>query len=162
MERILIPWNEMPRGVVSNLPEGIGLIDGSMMVKTADAKNLFHSHYFVFGFANPLLQKKLILSGLIGLLGSIYCLVKNKSQSFYLKSFALMNWINIINPISWIMGLCWYIPLFLYSYTKVRQKYKYLICLPLILPPFLNLSGYFAALISLFITQLYSREGLTT
>ncbi len=77
-----------------------------------------------------------------------------------LAFLTIMNWINIVNPISWIMGLVWYIPLFLYSYEKVKTSQKFIILLPLILPPFLNSSGYLAVIISLFIENLYSRESL--
>ena len=73
-----------------------------------------------------------------------------------------MNWINIVNPISWIMGLFWYVPLFIFSYKKIKPSLKIIIALPLILPPFLNVSGYLAALISLFIMQFFSTESLNT
>ena len=161
LERVTIPWNDIPAGSLNSLPENVGIIPDTMIVQTSDAKNLFHSHYFVFGFANPLLQKNITLSALFGFAGSIICLLKYKRNSFYLQCFAVMNWINIINPISWIMGLSWYIPLFLFSYNSIKSKYKFLICLPLILPPFLNVSGYLAALISLIITNLYQTKKLT-
>jgi len=73
-----------------------------------------------------------------------------------------MNWINIINPIAWIMGLFWYVPLFIFSYDKVKPSLKFLITLPLILPPFLNISGYLAAIISLFILSFFSKDGLNS
>ena len=71
-----------------------------------------------------------------------------------------MNWINIINPISWIMGLIWYVPLFIYSFDKVKPSYKLILVLPLILPPFLNASGYLAAFISLFIIKIFKNESI--
>tara|TARA_B100001248_G_scaffold165285_1_gene124985 strand:- start:284 stop:481 length:198 start_codon:yes stop_codon:yes gene_type:complete len=58
------------------------------------------------------------------------------------------------------MGLFWYVPLFIFSYKKVKPSLKIIIALPLILPPFLNISGYLAALISLFIMRFFSRESL--
>ena len=73
-----------------------------------------------------------------------------------------MNWINIVNPISWIMGLFWYVPLFIYSYKKIKPSLKIIIVLPLILPPFLNISGYLAAAISLFILSLFTKESVNT
>ena len=160
IERIRIPWNEMPMGDLKELPNNIGIIKDSMIVKTSDARNLFHSHYFVFGFANPLLSNNLILSGIIGTIGSFICLFKYSKYSIALCFFTIMNWINIVNPISWIMGLFWYVPLFIFSYDKVKSSLKIIIILPLILPPFLNISGYLASIISLFIINLYSREGL--
>ena len=162
IERITIPWNEIPIGDLKELPNNIGVIKDSMMVRTSDARNLFHSHFFVFGFANPLLSNNLILSGIIGTVGSFICLFKYSKYSFTLCFFTLMNWINIVNPISWIMGLFWYVPLFIFSYDKVKPSLKIIIILPLILPPFLNISGYLAAIISLFIMKFFSREGLKT
>ena len=67
IERIMIPWNQMPLGDLKELPNNLGVIKDSMMVRTSDARNLFHSHFFVFGFANPLLSSNLFLSGVIGL-----------------------------------------------------------------------------------------------
>ena len=162
IERITIPWNEMPIGNLKELPNNIGIIKDSMMVRTSDARNLFHSHFFVFGFANPLLSNNLILSGIIGTIGSLICLFKYSKYSVTLCFFTIMNWINIINPISWIMGLFWYVPLFIFSYDKVKPSLKIIIILPLILPPFLNISGYFAAIVSLFIIKFFSKEGLKT
>ena len=160
IERITIPWNEMPIGNLKELPNNIGIIKDSMMVRTSDARNLFHSHFFVFGFANPLLSNNLILSGIIGTIGSFICLFKYSKYSVTLCFFTIMNWINIVNPISWIMGLFWYVPLFIFSYDKVKPSLKIIIILPLILPPFLNISGYFAAIVSLFIIKFFSKEGL--
>ena len=162
IERITIPWNEIPIGNLKELPNNVGIIKDSMMVRTSDARNLFHSHFFVFGFANPLLSNNLILSGIIGTIGSLICLFKYSKHSVTLCFFTIMNWINIINPISWIMGLFWYVPLFIFSYDKVKPSLKIIIILPLILPPFLNISGYLAAIISLFIIKFFSREGLKT
>ena len=161
-ERITIPWNQMPIGDLRELPNNLGVIKDSMMVRTSDARNLFHSHFFVFGFANPLLSSNLFLSGIIGTVGAVICLFKYSKYSITLSFFTIMNWINIVNPISWIMGLFWYVPLFIYSYKKIKPSLKIIIALPLILPPFLNISGYLAALISLFIMRFFSKESLNT
>ena len=156
----MIPWNRMPLGDLKELPNNIGVIKDSMMVRTSDARNLFHSHFFVFGFANPLLSNNLFLSGIIGIIGALICLFKYAKYSTSLCFFTIMNWINIINPISWIMGLFWYVPLFIFSYEKIKPSLKIIIVLPLIVPPFLNISGYLAAIISLFILSFFSKEGL--
>ena len=162
IERIMIPWNKMPSGDLKELPNNLGIIKDSMMVRTSDARNLFHSHFFVFGFANPLLSNNLFLSGTIGIIGALICLFKYTKYSTSLCFFTIMNWINIINPISWIMGLFWYVPLFIFSYEKIKPSLKIIIALPLILPPFLNTSGYLAAMISLFILSFFSKEGLNS
>ena len=160
IERTITPTNEIPLGNLKELPNNLGIIKDTMTVKTSDARNLFHSHFFVFGFANPLLSKNLILSGIIGIIGALICLFKYTKYSTTLCFFSIMNWINIINPISWIMGLFWYVPLFIFSYEKIKPSLKIVIALPLILPPFLNISGYLAAIISLFILSFFSKEGL--
>ena len=160
IERVMIPWDQMPLGDLKELPNNLGVIKDSMMVRTSDARNLFHSHFFVFGFANPLLSNNLFLSGIIGIIGAVICLLKYTKYSTSLCFFTIMNWINIINPISWIMGLFWYVPLFIFSYEKIKPSLKIIIALPLILPPFLNISGYLAAIISLFILSFFSKEGL--
>ena len=162
IERIMIPWNQMPLGDLKELPNNLGIIKDSMMVRTSDARNLFHSHFFVFGFANPLLSNNLFLSGIIGIIGALICLFKYTKYSTSLYFFTIMNWINIINPISWIMGLFWYVPLFIFSYEKIKPSLTIIIVLPLILPPFLNISGYLAAIISLFILSFFSKEGLNS
>ena len=150
----------MPIGELRELPKNLGVIKDSMMVRTSDARNLFHSHFFVFGYANPLLSSNLFLSGIIGTIGAVICLFKYSKYSLTLCFFTIMNWINIVNPISWIMGLFWYVPLFIFSYKKIKPSLKIIITLPLILPPFLNVSGYLAALISLFILKFLSKESL--
>ena len=160
IERISIPWNQMPLGDLKELPNNLGVIKDSMMVKTSDARNLFHSHFFVFGYANPLLSDHLFLSAIIGTIGAFICLFKFTKYSLTLCFLTIMNWINIVNPISWIMGLFWYVPLFIFSYEKIKPSLKIVLVLPLIIPPFLNISGYLAAIISLFILSFYTREGL--
>ena len=160
IERISIPWDKMPLGDLKELPNNLGVIKDSMMVRTSDARNLFHSHFFVFGFANPLLSSNLLLSGIIGTIGALICLFKYSKYSITLCFVTIMNWINIVNPISWIMGLFWYVPLFIYSYEKIKPQFKIIIVLPLILPPFLNISGYLASVISLFILNFFSKKGL--
>ena len=162
IERIFIPWNQIPSGDLKELPSNLGVISESMMVKTSDARNLFHSHFFVFGFANPLLSNNLFLSGTVGIIGALICLFKYTKYSISLCFFTIMNWINIVNPISWIMGLFWYAPLFIFSYEKIKPSLKIIIALPLILPPFLNISGYLAAIISLFILSFFSKESLSS
>jgi len=47
-------------------------------------------------------------------------------------------------------------------YQKIKPSLKIIIALPLILPPFLNISGYLAAFISLFVLRFFSRENLNT
>ena len=160
MDRLTIPFDQVPGQVLPALPPDSGVIEGSNSVRSADARNLTHSHDFVFGFANPLLKRKPLLAGVIGLSGVFAALVANRRQPQFQQALALMPWINIANPLAWIMGLTWYIPLFLYSYTRVNGITRFLLCLPLILPPSLNTSGYLAAIITLVIARQYRNDRL--
>ena len=155
MERLNIPFDQVPGQVLPTLPPDSGVIEGTNTVRTADARNLTHSHDFVFGFANPLLKRNTVLAGIIGLCGVFAALIANRRQAQFQQALALMPWINIANPLAWIMGLTWYIPLFLYSYTRVNGVMRFVLCLPLILPPMLNTSGYLAACSSLVIARYY-------
>ena len=49
---------------------------------------------------------------------------------------------------------------FIYSYEKIKPSLKIILVLPLILPPFLNISGYSAAIISIFISSFFSKKDL--
>ena len=153
--RLAIPFDQVPGQVLPSLPPDSGVIEGSNTVRTADARNMTHSHDFVFGFTNPLLKRHPLLAGIIGLCGVFAALIANRRQTQFQQALAVMPWINIANPLAWIMGLTWYIPLFLYSYTRVNGVMRFLLCPPLILPPSLNTSGYLAACISLVIARHY-------
>ena len=50
--------------------------------------------------------------------------------------------------------------LFIFSCEKIRPSFKIIMVLPLILPPFLNISGYLASIISLFILNFFFKEEL--
>jgi hypothetical protein len=63
--------------------------------------------------------------------------------------------INLYNPVAWIMGLVWYLPLFLYLYPSLRKGSQMLILLPLFLPPFLNSNAILAYLIALTLAITY-------
>ena len=55
-------------------------------------------------------------------------------------------------------GFFWYVPLFIFSYEKIKPSLKIILVLPLILPPFLNISGYLAAIISIFISSFFTKD----
>lgn len=58
-----------------------------------------------------------------------------------MQFYGLLNVINLFNPVAWIMGLVWHIPLFLYLYPRSTRLGQFLLLLPLFLPPFLNASA---------------------
>lgn len=158
LTRISIPWDQVPGQVLPALPNDSGIIEGTNMVRSADARNLLHSHEFVFGFGNPLLTKNAPLAALIAAGGIALTLRNNRQHSIFQQSLAVMPWINVANPLAWIMGVAWYIPLFLYSFHRVNPPTRFLLILPLILPPSLNVSAYLAAAISLAIKRFYDQR----
>jgi len=157
-ERMAIDFGRVPGKVMPSLPADSGVIEGSSTVRSSDSRNLIHSHDFVFGFGNPLLTRQPFLAGVLGLAGVAASLYVNRHQTLFQQSLALMPWINIANPISWIMGLVWYLPLFIYSYVRLSPRMCFLACLPLITPPALNASAYLAAAITLIIARCYKSE----
>lgn len=159
-ERLHIPFDQVPGQVLPHLPAGSGVIEGTASVRSADARVLIHSHDFVFGFGNPLLRRTTLPAALLGLAGACAALRSNRNQPPLQQYLSVMPWINIANPLAWTMGVCWYIPLFLYHYPRVSAKARALLALPLILPPFLNASCYLAAALSLVVTKLDSKPSL--
>jgi len=157
-ERMAIEFDRVPGKVLASLPADSGVIEGSSTVRSSDSRNLIHSHDFVFGFGNPLLTRQTFVAGLLGLAGVVSSLYVNRHQALFQQSLALMPWINIANPLSWIMGLVWYLPLFFYSYGRLSPRIRFLACLPLILPPALNASAYLAAVITLVIARCYKPD----
>lgn len=153
--RLSIDFDRVPGQVLAALPADSGVIQGSTTVRSVDARNLIHSHDFVFGFGNPLLTRQPKTAAAFGSFGIIASLYLNRKQSPSQQALCLMPWINIANPLSWIMGVVWYLPLFLYSYNKVGFVPRFILCLPLILPPFLNVSAYFAASLTLIVAKWY-------
>jgi len=162
IERSMVPFDSMPQGSFNHLPKDIGIIDGTNVVQTSDSRNLIFTHDFTNGFGNPLLLRYPSACLIVGVTGSILSLRMNRNSSTLNSIFAIMPWINIINPISWIMGLAWYVPYFLNSYRQAGATFRFILCLPLILPPMLNASAYIAASLTLvgciFIPSLNSKK----
>lgn len=156
LTRISIPFDGVPGQVLPALPKDSGIVEGTDVVRSADARPLRHSHEFVFGFGNPLFKRHMPLAALIAACGIALTLRINRKQSIFQQSLALMPWINVANPLAWIMGVVWYIPLFLYSFHRVSPRTRFLLVLPLILPPSLNASAYLGAAISLTVARSYN------
>lgn len=153
LTRITIPFDSMPPGPLDQMPLGIGMIEGSNSVLSSDVRPLVLTHDFTNGFANPLLIRNPLGGLIIGLTGACFSLQRNRHLPQTTRIFALMPWINIINPIAWIMGLAWYFPYFLDCYRRLSPAGRFLLCLPLILPPMLNASAYLAAVVTLLIPR---------
>ncbi len=115
------------------------------IVVAIEGNGLFASQDFANGYMNPLLQNNTIGSFIVGaVLLTILLRVTKRSDLLY-QFYAVLNVINFINPRAWIMGLVWYIPLFLHLYPLVKtNRDRFFILLPLFMPPFTNLNGFLA------------------
>lgn len=116
----------------------------SKLVRAIEGNGLIVSHDFTNGFMNPLLRDSSIGAIVAGLLLTVLLLGAARNPSSELKFYAFLNLLNIFNPVAWIMGLVWYLPLFLYLYPVVSRMGRWLILLPLFLPPFLNVNAALA------------------
>ena len=133
-----IPVDVHGQGVINNV---VNAIEGNGLLANQDFAN---------GFMNPLLQNNTIGCLIIGLvLISILLKVTQKKESSY-QIYAILTTINFFNPRAWIMGLVWYIPLFLHLYPNAKTTtQKGILLLPLMMPPFTNLNGFLAYAIAL-------------
>ena len=133
-----IPVDVHGQGVINNV------------VKAIEGNGLLASQDFANGFMNPLLQNNTIgclITGVILIL--ILLKVTHKKESSY-QIYAILTTINFFNPRAWIMGLVWYIPLFLHLYPNAKTTtQKGILLLPLMMPPFTNLNGFLAYAIAL-------------
>ena len=120
------------------------------VVKAIEGNGLLASQDFANGFMNPLLQNNTIgcfITGLI--LIAILIKVTQKKEISY-QIYAIFTTINFFNPRAWIMGLVWYIPLFLHLYPNAKTTtQKGILLLPLMMPPFTNLNGFLAYAIAI-------------
>jgi hypothetical protein len=137
--------------ITSDLPmdlHGQGIALGKI-VQSVDADDLWLTHDFVNGFMNPLLSSSTLGSLISGLILTVLLLVAMHRCPVDFQFYAFLNVINLYNPVAWIMGLVWYIPLFLYLYPRMTRLGQFLLLLPLFLPPFLNVNAVLAYVLSI-------------
>jgi hypothetical protein len=120
------------------------------VVQAIEGNGLFAMQDFANGFMNPLLQNNTIGCFIVGsILLAILLRVTRRTDLTY-QFYAMLNVINFINPRAWIMGLVWYIPLFLHLYPRVKNnRDRFFILLPLFMPPFTNLNGFLAYIVAI-------------
>jgi len=155
-------------GITTDLPldvhgQGVRL---NRVVQTVDSYDLLASHDFVNGYMNPLLQHSTAGALICGAVLSVLLLgVMGRCSASY-QFYALLTVINLYNPVAWIMGLVWYLPLFLYLMGRVTTLGKALALLPLFMPPFLNSNAIWAYVMAVLfaLTAAYPRlhRGLLT
>lgn len=155
-------------GITTTLPldvhgQGVRL---NRVVQTVDSYDLLASHDFVNGYMNPLLQNSTAGALVCGAVLSVLLLGVMRRCSGQYQFYALLTVINLYNPVAWIMGLVWYLPLFLYLMGRVRTLGKALALLPLFMPPFLNTNAIWAYVMAVLfaLTAAYPRlhRGLLT
>lgn len=137
--------------ITSNLPmdlHGQGVALGKI-VQSVDADDLLATHDFVNGFMNPLLSSSTLGSLISGTILTVLLLIATHRCPADVQFYALLNVINLYNPVAWIMGLVWYLPLFLHLYPRVTRLGQALLLLPLFLPPFLNVNAVLAYLLAI-------------
>lgn len=114
----------------------------------------FHDHHVYYmkvfnGKLNPLYQHELLSVSVGYALLAIYFILDKHHDKRY-KLLTSLNFILIINPITWIMGLVWYFPFFLLSFKRSNTLGKLLLALPLYLPIFSHMNFYLAVLLPYF------------
>lgn len=137
--------------IVHTLPmdlHGQGVVLGRI-VQSVDADNLLATHDFVNGFMNPLLSSSTVGSLISGTILTVLLLIATHRCPADFQFYALLNVINLYNPVAWIMGLVWYLPLFLHLYPRMTRLGQFLLLLPLFLPPFLNVNAVMAYLLAI-------------
>lgn len=119
------------------------------LVKAIEGKNLLVTHDFVHGYMNPFLRNNIIGGLIVGTiaLGLLLYFLRKRSQPE--QFFSAINTIHLYNPSTWIMGLVWYLPFYLYQFRRANAGGKLWLSLPLFLPPSLNTSGMLAYVVVL-------------
>ncbi|WP_264323205.1 glycosyltransferase family 87 protein [Romeriopsis navalis] len=118
------------------------------VVNAIDGQGLRLDHDFVNGYMNPLLRSP-SLSLPIGLTALAVLLFYLRRQPIERQFFSALNGIHLINPKTWIMGLVWYIPMFLYWFDRANNFGKFILVLPLFCVPSSNANGMLAYAIAL-------------
>ena len=102
---------------------------------------------YVGGGMNFLLKDQDLLALFIGCIIFLLIFYMLRKQDEQYRFLALMNTINIFNPLAWLMGVVWYIPFFLTYFPKASNLWRGLMLLPLFFAPSLNSNAYLAVII---------------
>lgn len=118
------------------------------VVMSVDSRGLRVTHDFVHGYMNPFLRNPIaaLSVGAIAFLILMYYLRRAELEQQF---FSIVNSIFLFNPQTWIMGLVWYIPLFIYLFGRANHLGKFILILPLFMPPFTNSNGMLAYAVTL-------------
>lgn len=132
-------------GVIST--HGQAVVD--RVVKSVDSNGLRVTHDFVHGYHNPFLRGNLIGAAIVGLIAFAVLMYYLRRSPIEHQFFSIITTILVFNPQTWIMGLVWYIPLFTYLFGRANYLGKFILVLPLFVPPFTNSNGMLAVAIAI-------------
>lgn len=130
------------------------------VVLSVDSQGLRVTHDFVHGFMNPFLRGKPLLSLTVGFIAFLILMYYLRREPDQHQFFSIINCISLFNPQTWIMGLVWFIPLFVYQFGKANHLGKFLLILPLFVPPFTNSNGMLGYAVTLLFAIPTVREKL--
>jgi len=119
------------------------------VVMSVDSNGLRVTHDFVHGFMNPFLRGKPIASLTVGFIAFLILMYYLRHEPAVHQFFSIVNCIHLFNPQTWIMGIVWFIPLFVYLFDKANHLGKFILILPLFMPPFTNSNGMLAYAVTL-------------
>jgi hypothetical protein len=142
------PINTHGQNVINNL------------VISLESTGLIASRNLSNGYMNPLLKNNAIGAFLLGLLSIILLLIVNRKNSKEYQFYAILNTINLFNPRAWIMGLVWYFPIFLILYPQVNKLGRFVILIPIFMPPFTNTNAILAFVITLLFSLSLNNKNL--
>lgn len=132
------------------------------VVMSVDSNGLRVTHDFVHGFMNPFLRGKPFVSLTVGFIAFLILMYYLRRESAEYQFFSVVNCIHLFNPQTWIMGIVWFIPLFAYLFGKANHLGKFILILPLFMPPFLNSNGMLAYTVTLLFAIPKIRQKLLT
>ncbi len=122
------------------------------VVLSLDSKGLRTTHDFVHGYMNPLLQnmgKNPITALIVGAIAFTILMYSLRRSPIEHQFFTMLNSMCFFNPQTWIMGLIWYVPLFIYLFDRATNLGRFILLMPLFFPPFTNANGILAYAIAL-------------
>ena len=131
------------------------------VVISLETDDLRVTHDFVHGYLNPFLRHSPIASLTVGAIAFLILMYYLRRSSLDHQFFSIVNSIYLFNPQTWIMGLVWYIPFFVYFFHRSNHLGKFILVLPLFVPPFTNSNAMLAYAITLAFAIPKSRKRLT-
>jgi hypothetical protein len=137
-----------------------GQVVVNRVVLSIESRGLRVTHDFVNGYMNPFLRYSPVACIIVGTIAFAVLMYYLRRAPIEQQFFSIVNSIHLFNPQTWIMGIVWYIPLFVYFFNKANHLGKFVLVLPLFVPPFTNSNGMLAYAIALAFAIPRSRKRL--